>query len=102
MNTAKQETKKKEKSRIENEDQDRKVEKVWSEIKSSSVKLYGKNIKVRKVVRDKANELPVMTLKEGGTIDHYDNLKRAICLDGVAGFNNYIELVNKRIKELKQ
>lgn len=90
------------KKREKEEAINQKVETTWKSIKADTISLYGKKHKIRKIVRSKANELPVMTLKEGGRIDHYENLKKAICIDGAAGFNNYIELVNKRINELKK
>ena len=98
MNT---ETRKEKRERIQREEIDNRVKNTWATIKSQTVKIHGKKVKVRQVVRSKANELPKMNTKEG-SIDHYMNLKKAICIDGVDGFNNYIELVNKRIKELKQ
>ncbi|WP_139959184.1 hypothetical protein [Flavicella sediminum] len=99
MNT---ETRKERKKREAEEALIIQVETTWAKIKGTTVKLHGRKCKIRQIVRSKANELPKMELKDGSIINHYLNLKKAICVDGVKGFNNYIELVNKRINEIKQ
>lgn len=101
MNTETRESRKERKARLKKEEETRIVSKKWKQIKAATVRVHGKKVKVRQIVRSKANELPRMNTNDG-PIDHYDNLKRAICIGDVEGFNNYIELVNKRIKELKQ
>ncbi|MEI6865554.1 hypothetical protein [Flavicella sp.] len=90
------------KKTLKNESLNDKAATRWTKIKAATVTIHGKKHKIRKIVRAKANELPRMDLKDGDVINHYENLKKAISIDGVAGFNNYIEIVNRRIKELKQ